>query len=93
VAARRFTLSGPVGVRPACSARDLGTVSGPIRICSARGCTAPAEWELSWNNPKLHPPERRKTWLACGTHRDTLHDFLARRGFVREVHALPTLEG
>ena len=33
--------------------------------CSARGCQAPAVWELLWNNPKLHTPERRKTWLAC----------------------------
>ena len=27
--------------------------------CSAKGCRAPAVWELRWNNPKLHEPERR----------------------------------
>jgi hypothetical protein len=53
--------------------------------CSARGCRAPAVWALHWNNPKLHPPERRKTWLACAEHRATLGDFLNARRFLREV--------
>jgi hypothetical protein len=52
--------------------------------CSAKGCTAPAVVALRWNNPKLHPPERRKTWMACGDHQGTLTDFLAVRGFMRE---------
>ena len=59
----------------------------PLR-CSAKGCRTPAVWELHWNNPKLHPPERRKTWLACAAHRESLGDFLAARGFLREVDAL-----
>jgi hypothetical protein len=42
---------------------------------------------LRWNNPKLHPPERRKTWLACDEHRESLGAFLDRRGFLREVTA------
>jgi hypothetical protein len=42
-------------------------------------------WELRWNNPKLHPPERRKVWLACDAHRDHLRNFLDLRGFLREV--------
>jgi hypothetical protein len=54
-------------------------------ICSAKGCRTPAVWALRWNNPKLHPPERRKTWLACATHRESLGDFLSARGFLREV--------
>jgi hypothetical protein len=54
-------------------------------ICSARGCTAPAAFELRWNNPKLHTPERRKVWLACADHRDSLSDFLGARSFLREV--------
>jgi hypothetical protein len=54
-------------------------------ICSAKGCRAPATWALRWNNPKLHPPERRKTWLACDEHRTSLGDFLGVRGFLREV--------
>ena len=53
--------------------------------CSARGCTAPATWELLWNNPKLHTPDRRKSWLACAEHRESLAQFLGARGFLREV--------
>ncbi|MEJ3745394.1 hypothetical protein WEI85_19135 [Actinomycetes bacterium KLBMP 9797] len=56
--------------------------------CSARGCQATAVWALQWNNPKLHDPERRKTWLACDTHRETLGEFLTLRGFLREVTVL-----
>lgn len=54
-------------------------------VCSARGCRAAAVWALRWNNPKLHAPERRKTWLACEGHRDDLERFLGVRGFLREV--------
>jgi hypothetical protein len=54
-------------------------------ICSAKGCRNPAVWALSWHNPKLHEPDRRKTWLACDTHRDSLSDFLSARGFLRET--------
>jgi hypothetical protein len=61
--------------------------SGVIRIlrCSARGCVNAAVWALRWNNPKLHTPERRKTWLACEDHRESLSAFLSARGFLREV--------
>jgi hypothetical protein len=58
------------------------------RICSARGCRTPARWALRWNNPRLHPAERRKTWLACDGHRDHLSAFLTARGFLREVAEL-----
>jgi len=54
-------------------------------ICSAKGCSAPAVWELRWNNPKLHDAERRKVWLACDEHRASLADFLGARSFLREV--------
>ncbi|GGK71870.1 hypothetical protein [Mangrovihabitans endophyticus] len=57
--------------------------------CSAKGCRAPASWQLRWNNPKLHTPERRKTWLACDAHRERLGDFLDVRGFLREVTPFP----
>lgn len=53
--------------------------------CSARGCTQAATTQLQWNNPKIHPPERRKTWLACAEHTGTLGNFLTARGFLREV--------
>ena len=52
--------------------------------CSARGCSAPATVDLQWNNPKLHPPERRKSWLACDEHDDHLSRFLSARGFLRD---------
>lgn len=54
-------------------------------ICSAKGCTAPAHWTLLWNNPKLHTPDRRKTWLACDEHRQSLADFLTARNFLKGV--------
>jgi hypothetical protein len=57
-------------------------------ICSAKGCRAPARWALLWNNPKLHDPQRRKTWLACDEHRGYLSDFLDARGFLRTVEPL-----
>ena len=54
-------------------------------ICSAKGCRTVAAWVLAWNNPKLHTPERRKTWAACDTHRESLSQFLTVRGFLRET--------
>lgn len=53
--------------------------------CSAKGCTREAEWQLLWNNPKLHTPDRRKVWLACEEHRVSLSDFLTARSFLRDV--------
>ncbi|SBT47467.1 hypothetical protein GA0070621_2911 [Micromonospora narathiwatensis] len=58
-------------------------------ICSARGCRVPAVWALRWNNPRLHDADRRKTWLACADHRESLGAFLDARGFLREVVAVP----
>ncbi len=52
--------------------------------CSAKGCTAPATWRLLWNNPKLHTPDRRKEWLACDEHRESLGQFLGARGFLKD---------
>lgn len=63
------------------------SASGPL-ICSAKGCRAPAVWVLAWNNPRLHPPERRKTWLTCEDHREYLSHFLGVRGFLKDVVAL-----
>jgi len=62
------------------STRDHHTV-----ICSAKGCRANAAYGLLWNNPKLHAPERRKTWLACENHADPLSDFLSKRGFLKDA--------
>ena len=57
--------------------------------CSAKGCHASAVWSLEWNNPRLHTPERRKSWLACDEHRGSLADFLGARGFLRDVVPAP----
>lgn len=49
--------------------------------CSARGCTNEATFELVWNNPKVHTPDRRKIWLACDEHEESLRKFLSAREF------------
>ncbi len=54
-------------------------------VCSAKGCSRPATVRLLWNNPKIHPPDRRKVWLACGEHQVSLTDFLNARGFMRHT--------
>ncbi len=62
-------------------------MSDPV-VCSARGCRVWASYALVWNNPKVHAPEREKTWVACEEHRQSLADFLDLRGFLRRVEAL-----
>jgi hypothetical protein len=62
-------------------------------VCSARSCRDSAAWALRWNNPKLHPPQRRKTWLACGSHLDSLSAFLQLRGFLRETVPVDEVAG
>jgi hypothetical protein len=57
-------------------------------VCSAKGCREPARFDLRWNNPKIHTPDRRKHWLACAAHREQLSSFLASRGFLRDVEPL-----
>jgi hypothetical protein len=54
-------------------------------VCSARGCRRVATTDLQWNNPKIHPDTRRKHWLACDAHADSLSQFLSARGFLRDV--------
>lgn len=58
-------------------------------VCSGKGCTAAATWDLQWNNAKIHTPDRRKHWLACDQHRESLTSFLGSRGFLRDTVALP----
>ncbi|WP_052206844.1 hypothetical protein [Sinomonas humi] len=62
-------------------------------VCSRKGCRAPAGWELLWNNPRIHTPDRRKVWLACGEHRDWLEDYLQTRSLWIETvpHSEPTV--
>ncbi|MBB6172116.1 hypothetical protein HNR23_002176 [Nocardiopsis mwathae] len=61
--------------------------------CSRKGCRAPPTWVLVWNNPKIHTPDRRKTWTACAEHRDYLSKFLDIRGFLREAVPFSEFEG
>jgi hypothetical protein len=66
----------------------MENAAGPeAEICSAKGCQDAATWDLQWNNPKIHTPERRKVWLACEAHRASLSDFLGSRGFLKDVVA------
>lgn len=58
--------------------------------CSARDCREPARYALLWNNPKIHTPDRRKQWIACPTHRESLAAFLSARGFLRDIQPLAT---
>jgi hypothetical protein len=58
------------------------------RQCSAKGCRRAATVALAWNNPKLHTPDRRKMWLACDEHRESLSRFLDARGFLRDTISL-----
>jgi hypothetical protein len=59
-----------------------------VATCSRKGCRSEASWQLLWNNPKIHAPERRKTWLACNEHRGWLEDYLQTRGLWKETVAL-----
>jgi hypothetical protein len=54
-------------------------------VCSAKGCRREATRALLWNNPSLHPPDRRKVWLACEEHEASLGEFLRLRGFLRDT--------
>lgn len=67
---------------------DLGDGQPAERTCSAKGCQQTAHFDLGWNNPKIHTPDRRKHWLACTDHRDRLSGFLNTRGFLCEVEEL-----
>lgn len=55
--------------------------------CSRAACTADAVWTVHWRNPRIHGPERVKTWLACDEHVEYLRDYLASRDFPVEVTA------
>ena len=57
-------------------------------VCSAKGCRAAAVHVLVWNNPRLHTPDREKTWVACDEHRTSLAEHLDVRGFLRRVEPL-----
>jgi hypothetical protein len=66
---------------------DPGAAAGPASAttCSRKACRADASWQLLWNNPKIHTPDRRKVWLACGEHKEWLEDYLQTRGLWKET--------
>ena len=64
---------------------DVSTQPLEAAVCSPKGCSRPPGWELRWNNPKIHSPDRRKIWVACDEHKQSLTDFLSARGFLRDV--------
>lgn len=53
--------------------------------CSRKGCQAEATAEILWNNPKVHTPDRLKSWVACTEHVAYLQDFLVARGFWKQT--------
>jgi hypothetical protein len=59
--------------------------TGGDHRCSAKGCRAAATDAVVWRNPKLHVEGRRKVWLACPDHRESLAEFVDLRGFLIEV--------
>jgi hypothetical protein len=63
----------------------IAAVTTEPAICSAKRCTRPARWQLIWNNPKVHTPDREKVWAACDDHREQLSHHLAIRSFLRRV--------
>ena len=71
-------------------------MTADLMVCSAKGCRNRASWAHLWNNPSLHTVERRKVWLACQEHRESLGSFLSVRGFLKEtvaVDAIPATAG
>ena len=72
---------------------DLAGAAPASVMCSRKACRADAEWQLLWNNPKIHTPERRKSWLACPEHRAWLEDYLQTRGLWKETVPLSATEG
>lgn len=74
------------GTRPPAAPHAATAADRPASDeCSRKGCRSQAAWRLEWNNPKIHTPERRKTWLACPEHRDWLADYLRSRGLLQDI--------
>lgn len=61
------------------------TPEGGRTVCSRKACREEAGWQLLWNNPKIHTPDRRKIWVACADHVDWLQDYLQLRGLWKET--------
>lgn len=64
---------------------NLGAPIEHTYTCSRARCRDEAAWALVWRNPKIHTPDRRKTWLACDDHLAVLSSFLTDRSFPLET--------
>ncbi|WP_028267319.1 hypothetical protein [Arthrobacter sp. MA-N2] len=64
---------------------DAGHRPSIPAVCSRKACRAEATWQLLWNNPRIHTPDRRKVWLSCQEHREWLEDYLQTRGLWKET--------
>lgn len=63
-----------------------GSGQGPEFVkCNRKGCQEQARFEVLWNNPKVHAPERLKSWAACEEHVQYLQDFLVARSFWKQT--------
>jgi hypothetical protein len=76
-----FTLGG-LGLE---NDRHTAPDGAPTAVCSRKACRADATWQLLWNNPRIHTPERRKVWLSCDEHLGWLEDYLQTRGLWKET--------
>ena len=59
----------------------IGETGPSTQQCSRAGCTAPAQWNVNWRNPRIHGLDRVKVWLACVDHVDYLREYLTTRNF------------
>lgn len=80
-----FDVLGSLNPQQPASAAIQPQASVEPAQCSRRGCAAPAQWQLLWNNPRIHTPNRRKVWLACEQHREHLSQFLEQRSFLKDI--------
>jgi len=83
------------GMQPSSSSADRSgdestdeSSQGQQLVCSAKECQQEARYAVVWNNPKVHTPDREKTWLACDQHREFLSGFVDKRGFLLRVDTL-----
>ncbi|MUK01050.1 hypothetical protein GM708_03345 [Vibrio cholerae] len=59
--------------------------AGGTPVCSRKGCRNDAGWQLLWNNPRIHTPERRKAWASCPDHVEWFEEYLRNRGLWKET--------
>lgn len=72
---------------------STGESAPDARDCSRAGCRRTARWQVVWRNPRIHPEDRRKIWLACDEHVGFLRDYLAARDFPVAVEAFVVAAG